>query len=248
MVKICILEDEPAAQRRLKRIVHELRPDWNIAAIRDSVESGIELLERNTFDLILSDIQLSDGTCFDIFKKVNTDTPIIFITAYDEYAIKAFDFNSIHYLVKPITSETLHLALSKFEQNQLGSGKRLLDAISEDDASFHFKILSKVGTKTLLINPKDIAFIYAANRITKCYLFDGNAHYLDQSLDKLMNYLPEDDFFRINRQFIVQFSAIKKYQRYSSNRLLLSLGLDTSHELIVSKEKAPLFKRWISRV
>ena len=248
MIKLCILEDEPAAQRRLKRIVHDLRPDWTISEVVDSVAMGIQILEKNAFDLILSDIQLSDGTCFEIFSKVKPNTPIIFITAYDEYAIKAFDFNSIHYLVKPINSEALHLAFSKFEQNQLGKGKQLVDAIAEENTSFQFKILSKVGSKTILINPENIAFIYSSNRMTKCYLFDGKTHYLDQSLDKIMDYLSDINFFRINRQFIVQFSAIKKYQRLSSNRLLLNTKLETELELIVSKEKSSAFKSWIKRI
>jgi len=247
MINLCILEDEPAAQRRLKRMITDLRPEWNIGAIRDSVESGKQLLQDKTFDLILSDIQLSDGTCFEIFKKLHLKTPVIFITAYDEYALSAFDFNSIHYLVKPITPEALHLAFSKFEQNALGSAEKILDLYSDEEHSLQFKILSKVGNKTVLIDPGDISFIYAANRMTKCVLFDGKSHFIDQSLDKLMAYLPADDFFRISRQYIVQFKAVNTYEKYSSNRLLLHIDPASTHELIVSKEKSSTFKRWIQR-
>lgn len=247
MINLCIFEDEPAAQRRLKRILLEIRPEWNIGAIRDSVESGIQLLQEKSFDLILSDIQLSDGNCFEIFKKIRPKTPIIFITAFDEYAIKAFEFNSVHYLVKPITVEALHLALSKFEQNALGASEPFMDTVSAENTGLQFKILSKVGNKTILINPQDIAFFHAADRLTRCILFDGKAHFIDQSLDKLMAFLPPRDYFRINRQFIVQFKGIKKFEKYSSNRLLLHVDPVTDHELVVSKEKSSSFKRWIQR-
>lgn len=247
MIRLIIIEDEPSALRRLKRLVSEIRPHWEIVNTADSVARGIEVVRLQNFDLILSDIQLSDGTCFEIFTRSNISAPVIFITAYDEFAIRAFEFNSIHYLLKPVKIEQLHHAFRKFEQNQLSSFSAQAP-LFEPEQGFQKKLLSKVGNTTVVIDFSDVAYIYHQQRATKAVLFNGKKHLLDQSLDKLQQYLPEEQYFRINRQAIVNRDAVKKFSSYSSDRILLTTDPAGDQELIVSKEKTPEFKRWLGDI
>ena len=243
MTRLIIFEDEPNALRRLIRLIKEIRPEWTLVDSADSVAKGIELAKKGNFDLIVTDIQLSDGNCFEILKKSNVSTPVIFITAFDEYAIKAFDFNSIHYLLKPIKIEQLHQAFQKFEQNKINSFSDQ-SALFESETEFQKKLLSKVGNTTAVIDYSNIALILHLDRMTKAYLYNGEKFLLDQSLDKLEEFLPSNVFFRINRQVIVSRQSVIKFSTYSSDRLILDTLPEIDEELIVSKEKTPRFRRW----
>lgn len=244
MIRLIIIEDEPSALRRLKRLVMEIRPNWQIVATADNVSKGIEIVKKGDFDLILSDIQLSDGLSFEVLIASEVNTPVIFITAYDEFAIKAFEFNSIHYLLKPIKPEQLHMAFEKFELNEMNSFSDQAP-LFDKEKSYDQKLLSKVGNHTIVIEIADIAFFYHEDRTTKAILFNNKSHLIDNSLDKLQDFLSNNLFFRINRQVIVQKKAVKKTTIYSSSRLLLTTNPISDEQLIVSKEKTPLFKKWL---
>lgn len=246
MTRLIIIEDEPSALRRLKRLVMEIRPEWQIIATADNVAKGIEIVKKEDFDLILSDIQLSDGLSFEVLTTSKVKTPVIFITAYDEFAIKAFEFNSIHYLLKPIKPEHLHAAFEKFERNEMNSFDKQA-ALFTSEKSYQQKLLSKVGNHTLIIEITDIALFFHKDRLTVAILFNGKKHLIDNSLDKLQELLSEDQFFRINRQAIVRKESVKKTTIYSSSRLLLSTDPEFDEELIVSKEKTPQFKKWLQK-
>lgn len=243
MTRYIIIEDEPAARRRLKRMVSELRPDWECTGTADSKDACIQLFKTAEYELIISDIELSDGTCFEVLKQ-SADVPVIFITAYDRYAIKAFDFNGIHYLLKPVNSQQLNAALHKFEKQPASlATTSLLDISAKDELPM--SIVSKIGNQSTLIQIDEIAYIYHEDRTTMAYLSNGASHILDQNLESLKEYLPENRFFRINRQAIVQKDTVRKFKGISSNRLELTLHIETRHELVVSKENSKLFKDWL---
>lgn len=243
MFNYLILEDEPSARRRLQRMIKELRPDWQLAGHADSVQTGIKLLASTECDLILSDIELSDGSCFKIFSKSKLNIPVIFITAYNQYAVKAFEFNSIHYLLKPVKLEKLEFAISKFEAQPQSLVQ--IDQFSDKEHKVSKTLISHVGNRSILIDTRHICYIYHQNRSTKVYLENGRSHLLDHSLDALMNYLSHDHYFRINRQSIVSKRAIKQYEKATSNRLLLTLEPASHLELVVSKENSASFKQWL---
>lgn len=245
MTKLILLEDEPAAMRRLKRMITEIRPDWSIIGAAESVEEGFNLIKKNNYDLIISDIQLSDGLCFEIFEQTPPKKPIIFLTAWDDYAIKAFEFNSLHYLLKPIVLEKLNLAFSKFENQQIPATFNLESFLPAKNTEYKSRIISKVGKKTVLIEPGDIAIIHVYDGYTKAILFNTREHLLDYSLDSITQYLPEATFFRINRQCIINKKTIATFESHTSNRLLLNLNIHSDLEFVVSKEKTPVFKKWI---
>ena len=244
MIKYIIFEDEPATLRRLQRKISALRPDWFCVSTADGIRSGTPLLEME-FDLIFSDIHLSDGHCFELLKKAHTQAPVIFTTAYDQYALKAFEFNSIHYLLKPVTEEDLIAAIQKFEQlpTSLAHTEMLKTA---GGAAPHETLVSTVGNKTTILNIQDIAYIHYQDRITWVVLFDLKNYAVDHSLDRLTEYLPSDQFFRINRQAIVNKRAVRQFSKASSNRLNLEMKVDATVELTVSKESSKGFKTWVS--
>lgn len=247
MIRLILLEDEPAALRRLQRLVREIRPAWEVVGTADSVEAGEALIRTGAFDLILTDIHLSDGLFFDIVQRMSIDKPVIFITAYDEYAIRAFRLNSVHYLVKPLDADALNEAFNKFEKSQLTRPEdvaRLLEQAPEPRSSP--RLLSRVGNRTQVIDAEDIAMIYTARRMTRAVLFSGKEHLLDQSLDLLMQHLPENRFFRISRQWIVHRDAVRAFRPHTSHRLLLVTDPPVDQEVVVSKEKTPLFKSWLA--
>lgn len=247
MIKILILEDEPAALNRLKRLITVLRPDYEIVGDADTVDEGIALLSKYQPDLILSDIQLADGLSFEVFKKSQTKCPIIFITAFDKYAIKAFDFNGVHYILKPITELSLHTALQKFENNPhfIESTQAIHDLIEKDAFTAGKRILSKVGVNTKIVDAQNVAIVYSENKINRIVTFEGKTHSVEYTLDELISELPDHQFFKISRQMIINLNAVVAWKPYSSNRLILQTNPEIDVEVIVSKEKTPKFKSWI---
>ena len=245
MIRYIILEDEPAALKRLTKLIKQLRPSWVLKGSADSIETSKALISQEHYDLILSDIELSDGNCFEVFQNFSELKPIIFITAFNDFALKAFDFNSIHYLLKPMKPEQLEQALSKFENSQTGFHIANSSLIKNAKEDLQRKLISKLGGTTAVIDYNDIAYVVYTQKLTKSYMKNNEVHYFDHSLDKLMDYLPNQTFYRINRQTILNRDIIKGYQTISSNRLLLSTDPVSEVELIVSKEKTPIFKKWI---
>jgi len=247
MPKILILEDEPGALQRLSRMIKEIRPQYRIVNTADNVEDAIQILKEEQFDLLLSDVELSDGTCFEVFESVNPEKPIIFITAYNDYAIKAFKYNGIYYLLKPITYEDLTQAFVKFEKNSIS-----VDAVTKLQGSdlmpadYKKRFISKVGNKFKVVETKTIVLFYTENGIVYAKTSDDKNFSLDDTLENISRQIDPDVFFRINRQMIVNINTVEDMYAYSSNRLKLKLSVVHNDDVIVSKDKTSDFKSWIA--
>ena len=244
MINYLILEDEPIAARRLQRLLGDIRPDWQCIGKADSLRSGVDLLQKSEYHLVFSDIELSDCSAFEIFQESTPKAPIIFVTAFDQYALRVFDFNSVHYLLKPLNANALNAAIAKFETNPAYIG-RDLPLFQTQREQLAYKLISRVGNRSTVINHTDLAYVYYSDRMTTAYLTTGESHLLDQSLDALVEYLPGEAFYRINRQCIVAKTAICGYSPATSSRLSLKLNSTSHTELIVSKENVKPFKDWL---
>ncbi len=248
-MKILIIEDEQAAVRRLHKLLSEIDPQHTIAGELSSIESAVEWFGNNPPpDLILMDIHLADGSSFEIFEKANIQTPVIFATAYDEYALKAFKVNAIDYLLKPIKQNELGVALQKVisRGKKEDTGRDLIHKLEE--AGFIRKakrLLVRIGQSIKLIDLDQVAYFYSKDKISFAVL-PGNKRYpLDQSLDQIEHMLDPLHFFRINRQFIVKMESIDEMVTYSKSRVKLRLNPTTEEDTIVSKERSPEFKKWL---
>lgn len=247
MSRLLIFEDEPAALQRLTRMVHEIRPQYTIVGTSDTISGAVDLLKNTEFDLILSDIELSDGTCFEVFEKTNPEKPIIFITAYNDYAIKAFDFNGIHYLLKPINYEALTQAFVKFEKHQVKvPSAQDFQMDPSFEADYQKRLISKVGQKLKVIETNTIALFYTETGLVYAKTFSNESYVLDETLEKIYQKINPNTFFRINRQMIVHVDAVEDMVAYSSNRLKLKLKTKHHEDIVVSKDKTSDFKTWVA--
>lgn len=245
-MKVLLIEDEPGALRRLVKLTKSLRKHWEIVSSLDSVEAAYDFLLSHKVDLVVTDIHLADGLCFEIFRKLNYKGAVIFATAYDEYAIKAFKLNSVDYLLKPINANDLEFAFNKFEEGENQQKlDNLLPLFDNEKGNYKKRIISKIGQQIKMVEYEDIAYIFTVNGMAYVVDFNNNKVPVDESLDQLMAELPGDLFFRINRQAIVNVKAVNNMMVVSSSRLKLSLSLPTQLEMIVSKEKSPVFRTWI---
>lgn len=251
MIHIAIVEDERLSAERLKVLVQELSPEYSVVALLDSVESTMQWLKDNSSpDLILLDIQLNDGVGFDLLADDLISCPVIFTTAYDEYAVKAFKYNSIDYLLKPIDRAELENALEKFKKHgertvspeakaQFGQVSRMLSG------SYKKRFLVKLGDRFQPLIVEDIAYFVSQNDLTYLVTRSGDKWPMDQSLDQLQELINPLDFFRINRKLIISLPAIKEIHSYFNSRLLLKLDPHADDEVIVSRERVANFKRWM---
>jgi two-component system LytT family response regulator len=249
-MKILIIEDEQAAVRRLQKLLGEIDARHEILDSLSSIDMSVKWIETHPMpDVILMDIHLADGSSFDIFEKTNISCPVIFITAYDEDALKAFKVNAIDYLLKPIKQAELENALQKVSKNTVKEtdGADLIQRLQE--AGFIHKskrILVRMGQSIKLVDFDNVAYFYSKDKISFAVL-PGNKRYpLDQSLDQIEQMIDGQQFFRINRQFIVKMSAIEEMISYSKSRVKLKLNPPTDEDAIVSKERSPEFKKWLT--
>lgn len=249
-MQVLLIEDEEAAYMRLEKMLRTLRPEWTISGILTGVVEAFEWFASHSMpDLIFSDIQLSDGVAFEIYEKVAITCPVIFVTAYDNYAIKAFQLNSIDYLLKPINEEDLNRAIGKFErlQGHDADSKRLLDLAKRyfRERQFENRLISRYGQKIKVIDAADIAYLIRENRTVMLTTREGQHYPLDENLEELEQVLDPSKFFRINRQMIVQFGAIQDIVVYTKSQLKLHLHPETSHETLVSTHRTKEFKEWL---
>ena len=249
-MKILIIEDEPAAAERLKRLVLSLKPTASVVASLESVESGIFWFEHHRDDqpdLTLADIQLADGTSFEIFEAHPPTCPVIFTTAYDEYAIDAFRVHAIDYLLKPIKKNALVEALAKYEKIQGAPTQRFNDLLEQMKASRHrHRFVVKIGRTSKIVHASDIAYIYTESKISFLVTSAGKRYPLEHSLDVLEEMLDPLTFYRANRQFIVNINAIKEMHAYSKARLKIDLIPPAARDVVVSTERSSRFKKWLS--
>lgn len=253
MIKILIIEDEDAAAKRLQKMVAELMPDALIMNPIVSIASAVEWLKtKGEPDLIFADIHLADGSSFEIFKQVKTECPIIFITAYDQYALKAFKLNSIHYLLKPVKKEELKEAIERFRKKHLPAQpasvdfEKIITAIQKPGTDFKQRFVIRFGEHLKTIETKDIAYFYTENKANFAVMKDSRRYPIDHNLDELEQLIDPKYFFRINRQFIIGYHSISEMVTYSKSRVLIKLNPPTKLETIVSTERSATFKHWLA--
>ncbi len=250
MMKALLIEDETAAARNLAAVLREVAPGVQIVATLESVAESIEWLRSNPQpDLLFMDIHLADGDSFRIFGAVEVTAPVIFTTAYDRYALEAFKVSSIDYLLKPINADDVRRALEKLrrltsgERLDYGSRVRSLAAQRQEEV-----FLVRVRDRIIPLQRDRIAYCYTSNeKVTACD-FDGETYPLDKTLEALQALLPERDFFRANRQFIVARHAVKEIAVWFGSRLTLHLTVDTPERIVISKARVPEFKTWLRAV
>ncbi len=249
-MNLVIIEDEKIAADYLEKCILEFSPDLKVVKKLDSVESSVKWLSNNTADLLFVDIHLADDISFSIFEQLEIQTPVIFTTAYDQYAIKAFKLNSIDYLLKPIDKSELFNALNKFKQLRNSPPfdiKLLLEQFNGQKNVFQNRFLVTSGQKLKSVNIDQIAYFFSEQKLTFLVAKGGKHYILDNSLDKLETLLDPDNFFRINRQFIISFTSIKNMLNYSKSRVKVELEPAIEKETIVSVERSSDFRLWLNR-
>lgn len=245
-MKILIIEDEDLAAQMLQKLIKEVEPEAEILAKLQSIEESVDWLGNNPMpDLMFADIHLADGSAFVIFENVNVTCPVVFTTAYDEYALKAFEVNSIDYLLKPINREELLRAFNKFNNFGMKSISSKIP-LAGGDESKKYKSYFLVPNRDRLIpmSINNIAYIYTGNKSVKVTMFDKSSFTLSLNMDEIMSQLDPTKFFRANRQFIVSKEAIKDLTVWFGSRLALNLKIETPEDVLVSKARVNEFKEW----
>lgn len=246
-MRVLIVEDETAACENLAHILTELDSTLEIAGNTESVQQTVQWLRTNPpADLIFMDIHLSDGSAFALFDQITVETPIIFTTAYDQYALDAFKVNSVDYLLKPIKPEDLKRALDKFSRWR---GPDVLQYLSRlirlTPPGYRTKILIPARDSFLPVSVSDISCFYTADKSTIVLLKNGNRYNYPKTLDFIMSLLNPNDFIRANKQFIIARDSVKKITVWFDNRLLVTLDIQVPERIYISKNRASLFKSWI---
>lgn len=252
---ILLIEDETLAADRLKNMLVEIDPTLEFVGQLKSVEASIQWLQDNPHpDLIFSDIRLLDGLCFEIFESVKVDTPIVFTTAYDQYAMKAFEVNSIDYLLKPVDMVKLKAALEKasrrivkHDTQSVVNYTELLKLLQQPQQQYKSRFMVRLGQKIVAIPVEKIAYFFSESKLTYVVTQDQKKYPIDQTLDELNTVLDPRVFFRINRQFIITFQSIAEIHPYFKGRIKLNLSPAAAEEVIISSERTPDFKKWIDQ-
>ena len=253
-MKVLILEDEPGAAQNLLDLVHEVDETMEVMAILESVKEAVAWIgEHNAPDLGFFDIRLADGLSFEVFEKASIKFPVIFTTAYDEYALQAFKVNSIDYLLKPVNKEALANALDKYRSIYMREDSYDTESVRNTirDVHLHEELRYK---KSFLVYVKDqiipvsvdqVAYFYLEYEMVYCMTKDQKKYLIDQPLDKIWAQLNPEDFFRANRQYIISHSSIKSAVQHFNRRLKLKLFPSAEDEVLISKAKAAAFKDWL---
>lgn len=250
-MKVLLIEDERPASQKLIRLLEEIDSNIEIVDVLRSVEQTINwFLSHPEPELIFMDIQLEDGVCFEIFEKIDLKTPVIFTTAYDKYTLKAFKVNSVDYLLKPIVFEELKDAIKKFREfrSLKVDFEKFESVLNHLQTKTKERFLIKIGEHYRSIPTSKINCFYINERCNFLLVDTGKNYPVDYSLDKIEQLVDAKLFFRINRNYIINFSAIKDIVAYSSNRLKITLiSWDGDNELLVSRERVLKFKEWMDR-
>lgn len=243
-----IIEDEPLAAEKIENAVAVLRPDWQLLKIIPSVKMAIGDLPSLKPDLIFLDVHLGDGNSFQIFQQIEIDVPVIFTTAFDKYALKAFEINSVDYLLKPVSKTNLQGALEKLEKYYQKEEKfepNWQKLIQDLQPHYKERFMVSTGKRIKSLNSQDIAFFFAQGKHTFITDSKGQEYLIDKTLTSLSSCLNPREFFHINRQYIVSISSIKEMVIYSKGRLKLEIHPKTPTEAIVSGDKSGKFKLWL---
>lgn len=250
-MNILIIEDEGPAARRLMQLLREQMPGAEIHGNIDTISGSVEWLQTHPGpDLIFLDIQLADGISFEIFEKIKVTAPIIFCTAYDQYAIRAFKLNSIDYLLKPIDPDELEGALTKFRggrKEPVVSLEQIRNLIQPATKTFKTRFLVKVGERIQTVDVNEIAFFFSEDKVTFLQTTAGRKFIIDYTLDELEDMVSPDTFFRLNRKYITSISAIKDVFTYSNSRLKVHLQHCADQDILISRERMGAFKSWLGQ-
>ncbi|CAN5573677.1 LytTR family DNA-binding domain-containing protein [soil metagenome] len=251
-INALIIEDEEPAAERLKKLIFKADPAIEITDVIVSIRSAVAYLKNNSPDLIFLDIHLADGESFEIFRQVQVACPIIFTTAYDEFALQAFKLNSLDYILKPVKQDELNAALKKFaniyaeKKDTAVDYSKLAEMMAHEKTTYRKRLLIRYGDLFKTIEIKDSAYFFSENKISYVCTKQNARYSLDHTLDELEKLLEPKEFFRINRQFIVCIDAIDKMLAVSKSRVKLTLKPASEHETIVSTERSPEFKKWLA--
>jgi len=250
-MNVLIVEDEILAAEKLEQMLSEVNPSIRILAKTGSIKESVKWLMNHTADLIFLDIQLSDGISFSIFEQVAVSTPVIFTTAYDQYAIKAFQLNSIAYLLKPIRKSDLAESLRKYQTLKSAFSidfDLLMANIQGREPDYKKRFLIQIGEKIRKIEITEIAYFYVLEKGIYLKTYQGNSYPVDLTLDRLETMLNPERFFRINRKYIVNMDSIANMVAYSRGRIKLELKpkADEEFEAIVSVDRSADFKKWLN--
>jgi DNA-binding LytR/AlgR family response regulator len=249
-MKAVIVEDEMLAARNLQTILEGLDNNLQVSAVLESVAETVEWFTWNHApDVIFMDIHLADGSAFEIFNRIKINCPVIFTTAYDEYALKAFKVNSIDYLLKPVDLNEVRNALGKLERltaplNVNSIVDTLLESFRKTSSYKTHFLVSARGDKLVPVKAEDIAFFNIDTGIVKAFSYDGKSYLFEYTLDELMNVLDPDVFFRANRQYIISRMAIKDIDLWFNSRLSINLRISAPEKILISKARIPEFKLW----
>lgn len=252
--EVLIIEDEPEAAKRLRALIQELVPGVSILGSIDSVKAAVKWIQGNPApDLIFMDIQLADGVCFQIFEQCEVKSPLIFTTAYDAYALKAFKVNSVDYILKPVDRDDLLAALKKLDSLMRWKDNtgEMLESIGRAmkmlTAKHKTRFVIKVGEHLKSVEVANILYFYSLEKTTFARLADAKNHILDYTLEQLEDMLDPQQFFRINRKYIISASAIQDMVSYTNSRLKLMIKGSDDPEIIVARERVQEFKNWLDR-
>lgn len=246
---ILIIEDETPAFARLKAQLKQVLPEAEIVAHHRSVRNAIDFLNSNpTIDLAFFDIQLEDGSSFSILENCSVSFPIIFTTAYDKYAIQAFDHHSIGYLLKPISSDALKKSINKFKQqtSETVQTETLLNALKNmQSRRYKERFTVKIGDRIRIFETQDISLFYSRSKGSYLFSNQGKHHLLDQSLDTIESLVDPEKFFRVNRKHIIHIDAIDEMIQYTNSRLKIKTTHAFDEDVIVAREKVKSFRQWV---
>lgn len=253
-MKVLIIEDEPQAAQRLENLLRSCDPKTEILSILDSVKNAVAWLNANQKpELIFMDIQLADGLSFEIFEKTEVLAPVIFTTAFDEYALKAFKVNSIDYILKPFDKEELQQALKKYNHlsprsaSPSGMMESIEYAMQMLTKKYKQRFVLRVGEHLKSVEVSEVLFFFSLEKTTFCQTRDGRKHILDFTLDQLEGLLDPLRFFRINRKYIVAVDSLQDMVSYTNSRLRLVLKTSDDKDVVVARERVQEFKEWLDR-
>jgi two-component system LytT family response regulator len=251
MMKILIIEDENPALKKLAQMVRDYDPAINIVGTTGSVKDTIRWLKNHPRpDLILLDIQLSDGLSLEIFKHVSVTCPVIFTTAYDQHILEAFNYNCIDYLLKPIKQEKLNRALDKYLKLKTHFTQdfvSLLKNIGQEESPYKQRITVKKGVDYLSVKTEDIAFFFTEYKLVFLITHKGEKYLADKTLSDLQSELNPAEFFRVNRKYLVHINAIARFKPYDKGRIEVDVKPPVREQIIISQEKAAAFREWVER-
>jgi DNA-binding LytR/AlgR family response regulator len=249
-MKILIIEDEQPAARQLIRLLQQLEPAPTIIEVLDSVETAVRWIKTfPTPDLIMMDIQIADGLSFEIFRQVEVPCPVIFTTAYDQYALQAFKVNAVDYLLKPVEPEALYDAIKRYQERQKAHSGPFFDVEMlyqhYNQPSYKDRFLVRTGQQMVSIRTQEIAFFRSSDGLTQAHTAENKKYFVDHALDELERLLDPAHYFRVSRHLMIRQDAVKAIHPHLNGRLKLDTTPAAPEEVFVSRDRAGAFKTWL---